>query len=85
MRSVIVWLLRIPFLVIALFILPLLFNASSMQDLMVAIGGISLCSGIVVAAGFLNKPLSDAQQKRISGVMSLCFIVAAVGISLGTS
>ncbi|WP_415892875.1 hypothetical protein ACMXYN_17450 [Neptuniibacter sp. PT8_73] len=86
MTNVMVWILRLPFLGIIYAVIMGLFensSALSKEDWAMSGGGISLCIGVCIAAGLLNKPMPAEEQSKIVKRMNLFFMLAAAGIVFG--
>lgn len=88
MQQVYLWILRLPFLgIIYAVVTGILDQPSelSRSDFAMAIGGISLCIGICIAAGLLKKPITTEERSKINKRMQLFFILAITGIAFGKS
>lgn len=86
MRNLIVWMLRLPFLGIIYAVFKGILEDSSeltIKDWSMSGGGISLCIGVCIAAGLLNKPMPTETQSKLYKGMRLFFGVAIAGVAFG--
>ena len=85
MQQVYLWILRLPFLgIIYAVVTGILDQPSelSRSDFAMAIGGISLCIGICIAAGLLKKPITTEERSKINKRMQLFFYTSNNGNSV---
>ena len=83
MRNVLVWLLRLPFIVISILVLVGISEEHNPMDIFFSIGGVSLCVGVCILAGILNKPLSSSNEKVILFRFRVFIMIGAIGIFIG--